>query len=256
MSRKLFLAPTTLLDAAPLEFVRGAAASGCDGVGLRVYRSPRLPFHPIVGNAALERELRAALRGMPVLDLYSFYLLPETEVRAFLPALEFGAALGARYALVQGDDPDDERLLDHFAHFCDVLAPLGLSAAVEFVPARKLATLSRTLQLLREARRPNACVLVDALHLARSGHAAADLKMLDLPYAQISDAILATGERRIPGEGELRLREFLDALPAGIPLSVEVLPPKDASPAAWARRVIAGTKSFLATAQPASRPSA
>ena len=257
MSRELFLAPTTLPELTPLEFVRAAADSGCDGVGIRLYRSPRLPFHPVVGDAVRERELKAALAGVPVLDLYSFYLLADTDVRDFLPALEYGAALGAKYALVQGDDPDYARLIERFAGFCDLAAPLGLSAALEFVAGRSIATLPRALQLLREARRTNACVLVDALHLARSGHPAADLRMLDLPYAQISDGLRAGGPRRIPGEGDLALQEFMAALPANIPLSVEVLPPPpDESAASWARRVVAGTRRFLATAEPASRPSA
>jgi sugar phosphate isomerase/epimerase len=254
LKHALFLAPTTLLHAAPLEYLRAALAAGYDGAGLRLHASPNFPFHPIAGNAALVREVKAVLAELPLLDIYSFYLRPETKISDFVPALALGAELGARYALVQGDDPDYRRLVENFARFCDAAAPLGLSAAVEFVPARHLATLPKALQLLREARRTNGCVLVDALHLARSGHPMVDLKMLDLPYAQISDGIPATGERRIPGEGELRLGEFLDALPAGIPLSVEVLPPKDATPGEWARRVIEGTRRFLATA--ASRPSA
>ena len=244
MKRRLFLAPTTLLDATPVAYLRAALDSGCDGVGLRLHPSPNLPFHPVDDIV----EVKALLRELPLLDIYSFYLLPQTKVDAFRPALELGAELGAKYALVQGDDPDYARLQDNFGRFCDAAAPLGLSAAVEFVPARHLATLPKALQLLREARRTNACVLVDALHLARSGHAAADLKMLDLPYAQISDGILATGERRIPGEGDLPLGAFLEALPASATLSVEVLPPKDIAPAAWAREVVEKTRRFLATA--------
>ena len=247
MKRPLFLAPTTLLDAAPLEYLDAALGCGCDGIGLRVHASPNLPFHPILGDAARVREVKARVADLPLLDLYSFYLLPETRVEQFMPALELGAELGAKYALVQGDDPDYARLLENFMRFCDAAAPLGLSAAVEFVPARHLSTLPRALQLLRESRRTNACVLVDALHLARSGHPAADLKMLDLPYAQISDGIRATGERRIPGEGDLPLGSFLEALKAGLPLSVEVLPRPNVEAASWARTVIQKTRSFLAT---------
>lgn len=244
MTRRLYLAPTTLLDAAPLDYLRAALRSGCDGVGLRLHASPNLPFFPLDDIA----EAKSLLRDLPLLDIYSFYLLPQTRIETFMPALELGAELGAKYALVQGDDPDHARLQDNFERFCEAAAPLGLSAAVEFVPARHLNTLPKALQLLRESRRPNACVLVDALHLARSGHPVADLKMLDLPYAQISDGILATAQRRIPGEGELDLRAFLDALAAGIPLSVEVLPAKGIDAATWAKAVIQKTRRFLATA--------
>ena len=58
---KLFLAPTTLVDAAPLDFLAAAAGAGYDGVGVRLYRSPNLPFHPVVGNAGLIRQIERAL---------------------------------------------------------------------------------------------------------------------------------------------------------------------------------------------------
>jgi sugar phosphate isomerase/epimerase len=250
---RLFLAPTTLVDAAPLEFLAVAADAGYDGVGIRLYRSPNLPFHPVVGNAALERDVRRALadRGLAVLDIFTFYLQPPTDVGDFVPALEFGAALGARYAVIQGDDPEWSRLRDNFAAFCDAAARCGVGVAIEFMPARPLATLAAALRLRREAARPDVSILVDPLHLARSGGVPADLNGLDpslFPYAQFSDGIAATAERRMPGEGELPLGELLDALPAGLPLSVEVpdarrgaIPPLD-----WAKTALATTRNLLA----------
>jgi sugar phosphate isomerase/epimerase len=249
---ELFLAPTTLRDAAPLELLGVAAAAGYDGVGVRLHRSPNLPFHPVVGNAALVRAIERSLAdaGLAVLDIFTFYLQPSTDVRDFVPALELGAALGARYAVIQGDDPEWARLRDNFAAFCDAAAGVGLGVAVEFMPARPLASLPLALRLAREAARPGVSMLVDPLHLARSGGAPADLVGLDpalFPYAQFSDGIPATAERRMPGEGELPLGALLDALPAGLPLSVEVpdthrgaIPPLE-----WAKRAAATTRDFL-----------
>ena len=218
---KLFLAPTTLLDAAPLEFLAAAAEAGYDGVGVRLYRSPNLPFHPVVGDAALIRGIERALAGsrLAVLDIFTFYLQPQTDVRDFTPALELGAALGARYAVVQGDDPDWPRLARNFAAFCDDAARRGLVVAVEFMPARPLATLDLALRLLREAARPNVSILVDPLHLARSGGAPAALAGLDpalLPYAQFSDGISATAERRDAGRGRAAPRRAARRPAAGV----------------------------------------
>lgn len=249
---QLFLAPTTLLDAAPLELLAAAAEAGYDGVGVRLYRSPNLPFHPVVGDAALIRGIERALAGsgLAVLDIFTFYLQPQTDVRDFTPALELGAALGARYAVVQGDDPDWPRLARNFAAFCDAAARCGLGIAVEFMPARPLATLDLALRLLREAARPNVSILVDPLHLARSGGAPADLAGLDstlFPYAQFSDGIPATAERRMPGAGELPLDALLDALPPGLPLSVEVPDTRrgDIPAAEWAKMALAATRKLL-----------
>jgi sugar phosphate isomerase/epimerase len=250
---KLFLAPTTLMNAAPLEFLAAAAAAGYDGVGVRLYRSPNLPFHPVVGNAALIRAIERALAGagLAVLDIFTFYLQPATDVREMTPALELGAALGAQHAVVQGDDPEWPRLRDNFAAFCDAAARLGLGVAVEFMPARPLATLALALRLRREAARSNVSILVDPLHLARSGGAPGDLAGLDpalFAYAQFSDGVAATAERRMPGAGELPLGALLDALPAGLPLSVEVPDTRrgDVPAAEWAKMALVATRNFLA----------
>jgi sugar phosphate isomerase/epimerase len=250
---RLFLAPTTLLHAAPLEFLAAAAEAGYDGVGLRLYRSPNLPFHPVVGNAALVRDIRRALTdaGLAVLDVFTFYLQPTTVVADCAAALELGATLGAQYAVVQGDDPEWSRLADNFAAFSDVAARVGLGVAVEFMPARPLATLDLALALKRETARPNVAILVDPLHLARSGGAPSDLAGLDpelFPYAQFSDGIPATAERRMPGAGALPLGALLDALPAGLPLSIEVPDTKrgDIPPRDWAKMALTATRDFLA----------
>ena len=235
---KLFLAPTTLLDAAPLEFLAVAADAGYDGVGVRLYRSPNLPFHPVVGNAALIRSIGRALADsrLAVLDIFTFYLQPPTDVRDFTPALELGAALGAKYAVVQGDDPDWPRLVRHFAAVCDDAARRGRGVAVEFMPARPRATLDLAPRLRRETARPTAIErgvagidahqiqvrhadqeirVAVAIDVSGSGHRGAarraDLAGLDAPgrgrpHAQFSLLVGGRiGRRRGPGR-DRRLR--------------------------------------------------
>ena len=55
---KIIIAPTTLQDTAPLEYIAATAAVGYDGIGLRVHRSPGLPFFPVVGDTALIAEMK------------------------------------------------------------------------------------------------------------------------------------------------------------------------------------------------------
>src|ERR1044071_6672573 len=57
---ELILAPTTLPDTPPVEYIEAAGVAGYDGVGLRLHRSPGLPFHPVVGNASLIRDIKKA----------------------------------------------------------------------------------------------------------------------------------------------------------------------------------------------------
>ena len=97
----------------------------------------------------------------------------------------------------------------------------------------------------------------------RGGGSAAFLRGLEprlFPYAQISDGVLEPGEpdisklgrmspnqRRMPGDGALPLRQILDALPAGLPLSVEIpMPPTvKLSAREWARATAESTRRFL-----------
>jgi sugar phosphate isomerase/epimerase len=198
-----------------------------------------------------------------VLDVYTFYLAPATRLDEFMPALALGAELGAGYALVQGADPSWSRLLDNFSGFCERARQLGLTASLEFVPQRDLATLAQALRLINESRQPNAVICVDPLHLARGGGAPDDLRNLDLrllPYVQFSDGMLAegepdlavakrigVGERRLPAQGMLPLADLLDVMPDNLPLSLEVPRPAGTSmtDAAWARTVIEETRRFI-----------
>ena len=261
----LALSPTTLPDTPPLEYVEAAAAAGYDAVGLRLSRSPLFPFHPVAGNASLVRELKRALARsrLGVLDILSFYLQPVTNIEAFAAPLELGAQLGARYALVAGDDADGSRLRDNLGRVCDLARPFGVTAAVEFAVIRPLATLGQTLRLLADAGRENAVVCLDPLNHIRGGGTVAELHAVDprlFPYPQISDGALGPGEpdprelgrmsphqRRLPGEGMLPLHEILDALPPGLPLSIELPMPKGERRSAheWARTTAVSTRRFL-----------
>src|SRR3954468_19540682 len=260
---RLIIAPTTLQDTPPLDYIDATIAAGYDGIGLRVHRSPGLPFHPVVGNAALIREMRARLNGFPVFDLYSFYLEPATGVSAFAPALELVASLGAKYATVMGADTDWSRQRDNFIRTCDLAKQFDLVCSLEFAVIRPLATLPQTVQLITEAKR-EAVMCIDPLHLARSGGIPADIKALDpkyFPYAQISDGVLdpsepnpamfgklGLGTRAMPGEGKLPLREIIAALPRNIPLSVELphtLAPAGTSSNNWATMTLQSVRRYL-----------
>src|SRR5262245_15167636 len=114
----LVLAPTTLPDSAPLDYVKAAAIAGYSLIGLRLNPSPGFPFHPVVGDASLIRSMKQALGGLTVFDIYSFYLRPDTEVAAFRSAIELGAEFGAKYLVTMGADTDWSRLRDNFAQIC------------------------------------------------------------------------------------------------------------------------------------------
>ena len=262
---RLVLAPTTLPDTPPLEYVEAACAAGYDAIGLRLIRSPMFAFHPVLGDAALIRAIKTRLAdaALTVLDIFSCYLQPTTRVEDFSAALALGADLGGRYVLVMGDDPERARLADNFGRFCAKAGAVGLTAAIEFAPTRPLATLGQAVALIAETGVANAVLCLDPLNLMRGGDGPEALRRVDprlLPYAQITDGVLGPGEpdpasigrlgpaeRRPLGAGTVPLREILAALPPGLPLSVELPAPPGVtvSARAWAAQALADTRRYL-----------
>ncbi len=237
---KFVLAPTTLQTAPPLEYIDAAISAGYDAVGLRLHESPGLPFHPVVGNARLIAEIKAMLRDakMPVFDIFSCYLEPETKISSFTASLALGADLGGKYIMVMGNDPDYSRMRDNFGLFCDEAARFNLVPTIEFVPTRPLCTMAMAVRIIDEAGRGAGTVCLDPLHFARTGGSGAEIRSYGakyFPYTQLNDGVLfpgepnpalygkmPRGERKMLGEGDVPLYEFLDALPANLPLSIEI----------------------------------
>jgi sugar phosphate isomerase/epimerase len=238
MARRLSLAHLTVLDAAPLELIDAAAAGGFDAVGLRIVP----PFVteaivPVVGDADLQRRIKRRLddTGIALLDIEAIWLKPDSDIEEIKPALETGAALGARHVLTIAFDDDEARLTDNFGALCAAAHACGLRTMLEFIPYSVLGTLAKAHALLAAAAPANAGLLVDALHLSRSGGQPADIAGYDpalFSYIHLCDAPQARPpaernrdearrNRLYPGEGELWLDAFIDAFAPDTAVAVE-----------------------------------
>jgi sugar phosphate isomerase/epimerase len=241
MSRPpLSLAALTVLELSPADMVSCAADAGYSHVGLRLIpATDREPTWPIIGDTPLVREVerRLADTGIEVLDIEIFRIKPDTRVEDYRPALETGARLGARHVLVAGNDPEESRLTERFAALCDLGAPLGLTMDLEPMPWTDVKNLQQGARVIADARRPNAGLLIDPIHFDRGGNTPADVALVPrwaFHYAQLCDApaqrptdtetllYQARAERLMPGDGGLDLEGILRALPAGLPLGVEI----------------------------------
>ena len=236
---RLSLAYLTVHGIDPVEQVDIAAAAGFDDVGLRIVAPTHLAIdYGIIGNPSRIREIRHACdsRGIGVLDLEVITLAPGFDARRFDAALDTAAELGTRFVQVVCEDADRARAAAGLAQLCAAAGGRGLRVALEFMRFRTVKTLASALSLVEEAGAPNAGVLVDAMHLARSGGEPADVAAAPpdrIAYMQLCDAPLANPpveqmahesrtDRLYPGEGELPLSALLDALPPAVPISVEV----------------------------------
>ena len=237
---KLVLAPTTLLEVAPLDYIEAAIHAGYDAVGLRLHKSPGLPFHPVVGNAPLIAEIKAMLKdaAMPVFDVFSCYMEPETKMSDFAASLALGAELGGKYVMVMGNDTNFARMRDNFGLFCDEAARFNLIPTIEFVPTRPLCTMALAIRMIEESGRGTGTICLDPMHFLRTGGTGAEIRSYGakyFPYTQLNDGVLfpgepnpadfgkmRQGERKMPGEGDVPLYDYLDALPLNLPLSIEI----------------------------------
>lgn len=233
------LAHFTVVDVGPPDLITMAAQAGYRSVGIRLISpvpgGPEYPLEP-ESSAMKETLRRMADLDVGVLDIEVVVLESDTDVRRYAPAFEAGAALGAKRVTVNVVDPDRARTIDRYSALCDMAKPLQLCVDLEFMIWRQVATLQDAIDVVTKANRSNGAIMIDALHLFRSGGSVADVRALDpklLGSVQLCDAPLepppregivdeARGRRLPPGQGELPLLDLLAALPTEIPLAVEV----------------------------------
>jgi sugar phosphate isomerase/epimerase len=242
MSRSYSLAYLTSHTCTPPQAIRLAAELGYSSVGLRLL--PNMAGAPqqfLIGLPDVLRETLAAQRdtGVSVFDLEIIRIAENFDPRVYVPLFEAGATLNAKAVLVAGDDTNEVRLTDSYASLCALMQPYGLSADLEFMPWTAVPDAKSALRVVNAAGKPaNAGILVDALHVGRSTTTLDDIRAIPhdlLHYAQICDAEAglhfsteqmihtARCERLLPGEGTIDVKGIFAALPADLPVSVEVV---------------------------------
>lgn len=228
--QRIGLSPLGFLELSPPSFVELAGQAGFDAVALRLRSaSPGGLAHPLrVGDAPSRATLDAVRATGVTVEHVEVLSLGEDDVARDRPLLEAAAALGARRVLATGDHPDTSLVADRLAALCELARELGLVVDLEFMPFRPVATLAAAIAVATRAGGPRvgAHVLVDALHLARSGGVPADLAaapptlfgvchLCDAPAAPPATGSLvdeARGGRLLPGEGALPLEALVRAL--------------------------------------------
>lgn len=262
---QLSLAWLTVQGCPPMDHLRAAAGAGYDAVGLRLIAPLGIELaHPIVGEPGLIRDLKALAGdlGLGFLDGEVFTLRKDAEVAAWLPVLDTAAELGMGIMQITCEDADTARAADNLGRIADAAADRGIAMAIEFMRWRAAATIGDAAHLAAASGRGNMGILLDALHLSRSGGSPADvaaqvpgqvlyLQICDAPAAPPADDAAciaeARGHRMLPGEGGLWLRELMAVLPADLPISIETPHAGDAalSHAECARKGMEATRRFL-----------
>lgn len=227
------LASGVLPEFGPVETVEAARHGGFDAVGLWV--------EPENWTDATTRAVRDALAAsaLPLLDVEVIWLKPGSAMDDHRKVIDIGAELGAANVLCVSSDPDHAATAARLADLCRHAEGSGMRVALEFGIFTEVKTLAQALAILDDVAHPQRALLIDPIHVDRSGATPADIARIDpalLPYAQFCDA---RAERPDPadfdaiitdaidlreqcGAGALPLSALHAVLPAHIPLSIEL----------------------------------
>lgn len=205
---------------------------------------PDQPLSPLCDSARELRAMVSRLEGsaVSVLDVGVIVLRPGLDLDGAARVVDTGRMLGADRVIVMNQDPDATRSAAHLAEICEIAAGRGVRVAVEFMPYTATPTLVDATDLLATAGRSNGGLVVDLLHLYRSGssvHALAGMDPEMLHLVQVCDARRpappmhrlrweALHDRMYPGEGALPVAAAVAALPDTVPVTVEAPVARDA----------------------------
>ena len=224
--RLLSLAAGVCPETAPADFVGACANAGWNACGIW--------FDADTWTDMVATGVRRRLddTGLIALDMEPVFVTPDGDHGDRM--IEAAATVGARNLLVVSRGVDDDHFAERFGELCDLAAPHGIGCSIEFLAFMSVSSLGQSIDILDRVNRPNGGVLIDGLHLARTGGTPADVASVAparLAYAQLCDAPAEAPEdayadaldgRSTLGDGGLPVRELVDALPAHTALSMEM----------------------------------
>ena len=258
--RLISLAAGVVQEFAPEDVVYAAAGAGFNATGIWC-DLPSWSDHRT-------NRVRTALAdtGLCALDLEVVWFKPGEALSAHDAMIEIALELGVRNVLCVSSEPDIARTKTRFEHLCKKAEGGNLRVVLEFLAFTEIKSLQQALEVVQDVAHPAGGLLVDALHLQRTGSSPQDLGAIDpalMPYVQLCDASAQPRDsspagllddalylRLLPGEGELPLQAILAQLDPLLPLSLEIRSraliekyPHD--PLARAAQVFEATRRFL-----------
>jgi sugar phosphate isomerase/epimerase len=219
-----------------------AARAGYDFVSFRLipFGIPGEPRYLPEDKQMLQRTKRAlAETGVGLLDLELARIVDGLDTRAYLPAMEAAAEMGAKHVISSAwTTRQDDRtyLIDTFAALCDMAKALGLTVNFEFPSFSRIGDLRQAADIVDSANRYNGGILIDLLYMHFGRIRLEELDLLPpqwfrlvhlcdapaaIPATREGQIHIARGERLYPGEGAIDIAGILNRLPP-VPISIEL----------------------------------
>lgn len=214
----------------PATLVSAAADAGWPAVGTW--------FDPASWTDATTREVKMRLddTGLTPVDVEVIRIGPDGDHGEAI--VDAAAALGARNVLAISSFADPAQTAERLAQLCERAQPGGVRVCLEFMRFTAVRDLADAIDVVGRTAHPSAGILVDLLHVARSGTGFDEIAAADphlFPYVQwcdgpaepdgwstreiITDALDA---RSAPGEGGLDAMAFERLFAQEVPFSMEV----------------------------------
>ncbi|MFV0385438.1 sugar phosphate isomerase/epimerase family protein [Paracoccus sp. (in: a-proteobacteria)] len=241
MSHEYSLSYLTVPGVTPPEQTYIAAAAGYEYASYRLYHlgvAGEPDIDPCAPQIIRDTKRALAETGLKCFDIELMRILRGLDPKQFLPAFEAGAELGAKHLICSAwTDVRNDRsfVVETFAEICDLAAPFGLTANLEFPAFSRLTTLEEVLDILERTGRRNQGVLVDTLYMhfnkaplfALERAPAEWINFMhicdagDLAYTRDDMIAIARDGRLYPGEGAIDFSAINYLFP-DLPLSIEL----------------------------------
>ena len=243
MAHSFSLAHLTTLAWTPPELIYNASILGYDHASIRIISMgvSRESNFDLARDAELFARTKNALdeTGLSLHDIELAKIDGTTDVRTYAGAFAAAEKLGAKAVISSIWTDETPRYLADFAAVCDLAADHGLSVHLEFPSWAAIWNLTRARQVLEHVNRPNAGLLLDSLHVHRSGVTLDEMRACPkewltfahicdgpLPAPQRSDttALIHTGRdaRLYVGEGGIDIAAMVGCLHEDAVLSIEL----------------------------------
>lgn len=241
------LAAGCVPDADPWDIPRIAKAAGFASSGMWV--DPNAAWQ---GNALKKTRQALAETRISLIDVEAAWLESnEHATDNHKIIVEAGHELGARNLLVVSRHDDYAASVSQFREICE-LAGDSLRVALEFGEFTSIKNLAAAKQFISDVSHPAGGILIDLMHINRSGDALPELDEALFPYLQACDFqqssaamtgmdyITAAVDGRCPlGEGEARRADIEQACRSVLDISLEIRskPLRDEFPDPYERAV-------------------
>lgn len=244
---RLGIEQLTVLAMPPVEYVKLASDLGCVSISTGLSGLPLSmfgiddyqpwPAWSLRDDAVLRRETIAAMRdtGVKISLAEGFRAASDADVSEVAGDLDIFAELGAERLNAICMENDMALAIDQLGKLADMSRERGMQFTIEFFPSEGINSFERALEVVDGIGRDKAKVLLDSMHFFRTGGTLEKLRAEGVDvigYVQLADSAFdpphetyfmdSLFARDVPGEGGLPLRDLIAALPADMPISVEV----------------------------------